>query len=221
MNVAGDEVRLLPPDDRPAQHLDRGDHRTLDHALAQFDQRMQSGRVTRLVDIGPAQRRVAEARRGGGAVQVHVDPGRRQHVAVGDAILGADRVQPVTERGDTALGEQRRQKGRGGDRPVVAVVRVGDVDHLVDRRGDRLAGIEDRLQHPAVLFGRLALHAQGDQEDAGAHRVDLARQDSLHAQTGLLFADVLRQVGPGRDPLDDGIHRLLQRGHSRGLDGVH
>ena len=98
---------------------------------------------------------------------------------------------------------------------------IAEVDDLVDIGRDDLARIEDGLQYAAVLLRGLALHAQRDKKDPGAHRVDLAAEHTAHAQPGLVLADILGQIRPGGDALDDGKHHPLQLGFPGGFGGIH
>ena len=72
--------------------------------------------------------------------------------------------------------------------------------------GGRKDGVHDALE---FVHG-LALHAQGDEEDAGLDRIDDAVEDGLHTDGGLFLAYVLRQFRTGGDALDNGMHHLLR-----------
>jgi hypothetical protein len=56
----------------------------------------------------------------------------------------------VRHGGHAAGRQQRRQERRGGQGAVVTVVGIGDVDDIVDLRGDPEGGVPDRVEDAAV-----------------------------------------------------------------------
>jgi hypothetical protein len=172
-----------------------------------------------LVDVGPADRRIGQARGRLRRRQVDRHPGGFQHVAGGDAELGADLVEAVAHHVHAELRQQRAEKRGCRQAAGVAVVGIADIDHLVDLGGDAAGGFQHRVEHAAVLVHRLALHPQGDEVDADLHRVDDVVDDGLGAEVCFGAADVLGQVGTGGDALNDGAHQQL--GIGRQGVGIH
>jgi hypothetical protein len=107
---------------------------------------------------------------------------------------------------DAAGGQHRGQEGRDREGTVIAVIRVRKIDHLIHVRHDGARGVADCLEHAAVFVIGLALHAQGDQKDRSLYGVDGLIQDILHAGARFLEGNILTELRPGRDALEDRAH---------------
>ena len=94
--------------------LHRGDRRSLDHQRAQLDQAVQRRAVGGLIEIGPAEIRPGEPRRGLGRGRVDRQPGGDEDLAVGEAEL---RPGPCRVRGSPSAARRPRAARAGRARP--------------------------------------------------------------------------------------------------------
>ncbi len=117
------------------------------------------------------------------------------------------------------LGQQRAKKRRGRQAAGIAVVGVADIHHFVHRRDHALRRFQHRVEHASIFVQRFAFHAQRNEVDADLHRVDEVLDDGFGAQMRLGAADVLGQIRPGGNALDDRAHQ--QFGIGRQGVGAH
>ena len=186
VDVARDEMCQGAPAQGARQHFDRGDRRTLDDQRAQRGELVQLGAKHPLVHISPAAPGIAQTHCRLFHRQVDRHACGAQYLAVRNAVFGSHALGTVRHRRDTACRKHRGQERRGRQRTAKPIVGVGDIDNFVNRRGNAVRHIVDRLQHAAHLIVRFALHAQRDQEDTRLHRVDLAFKDKAHAGARLV-----------------------------------
>ena len=136
------------------------------------------------------------------------------------AVLRTHSLQPVAYRRHVQFCQQWRQKRRGRQTAVIAIVRVCNIDHFIDFGGHALRGAQNGIQNALEFIIGLALHAQRDKENPGLHRIDRIFQNGLHAQSGFLHGNVLRQFRTGSNALDDRVHCFGEIGGIRN-GGVH